>query len=65
MEIEIQNAVGLFFPNPNFQQIYFEAVANALDAGATRIDIRIRLRGFSEPETLNVVNYRQRRGLHR
>ena len=55
MEIEIQNAVGLFFPNPNFQQIYFEAVANALDAGATRIDIRISLRGFSEPETLNVV----------
>jgi len=55
MEIEIRNAVGLFFPNPNFQQIYFEAAANALDAGASDIHIRIRLRSFSAPENLTVV----------
>ena len=39
MEIEIQNAVGLFFPTPYFQQIYFEAVVNAIDAGAKKIEI--------------------------
>jgi hypothetical protein len=32
MEIETKYAVGLFFPNPTFAQIYFETVANALDA---------------------------------
>jgi hypothetical protein len=43
MEIEIKNAIELFFPSRNFQQIYFEAVTNALDAGALEIDIQIRL----------------------
>ncbi len=55
MEIETKNAVDLFFPNPSFQQIYFEAVANALDAGASEIRIQIRLRSFSEPGNLTVV----------
>ncbi len=55
MEIEIQNAVGLFFPNPYFQQIYFEAVVNAIDAGATRIEINIKIRAFSSPDTLKVT----------
>ena len=55
MEIEIRNAVDLFFPNPNFQQVYFEAIANALDAGASDIQIHVRLRSFSAPESLRVV----------
>jgi hypothetical protein len=55
MEIEIQNAVGLFFPTPYFQQIYLEAVVNALDAGATKIEITIKTRSFTSPETLKVT----------
>jgi hypothetical protein len=55
MEIEIRNAVDLFFPNPNFQQVYFEAIANALDAGATEIQIFVKLRSFSAPESLRLV----------
>ena len=55
MEIEIRNAVDLFFPTPSFQQIYFEGVANALDAGASEISIQIKLHSFSAPETLNLV----------
>src|SRR5579884_2662546 len=54
MEIEIHNAVELFFPNPTFQQIYFEAVANALDAGANDILINVRLRSFSKPQSLSI-----------
>lgn len=55
MEIEIRNAVDLFFPNPNFQQVYFEAIANALDAGAADIQIYVKLRSFSAPESLRLV----------
>jgi anti-sigma regulatory factor (Ser/Thr protein kinase) len=55
MEIEIQNAVGIFFPNPYFQQIYFEAVVNAIDAGATRIEIAIKIAAFSSPDSLKVI----------
>ena len=55
MEIEIQNAVGLFFPTPYFQQIYLEAVVNAIDAGATKIEILIKIRAFNAPDTLKVT----------
>ena len=55
MEIKIDNAIGLFFPSPNFQQIFFEAAVNALDARATEIEIEIKLRAFLSPETMRVV----------
>ena len=43
MKINLRNAVGTFYPNPSHEQIYFEAVANALDAGATQITINIQI----------------------
>lgn len=37
MQIETSKAIELFFPNPSLMSVYFEALANALDAGATEI----------------------------
>lgn len=41
MKINIQQAVNRLFPKHHFKMIYSEAIANALDAGATEIDIEI------------------------
>ncbi|WP_165008333.1 ATP-binding protein [Neisseria yangbaofengii] len=41
MNINLKNAVPRLFPDPRFEMIYFEAVSNALDAGATEINIGI------------------------
>ena len=54
MDIETSNAIELFFPNPSLVQVFFEAVANALDAGASEITIKIEIQGFTSPETLKV-----------
>lgn len=45
MEFDTQYAMKLFFPNPAFAQVYYEAVANALDADADWIRIEIRTEG--------------------
>lgn len=45
MQIETRYALKLFFPNSAFTQIYFEAVANAIDANADSIEIAIRTDG--------------------
>ena len=37
MNITPKKVLAQFFPNPSFEFIYSEAVANAIDAGATRI----------------------------
>ncbi|KVG79839.1 histidine kinase [Burkholderia ubonensis] len=54
MDIETSSAIKLFFPNPSLALIYYEAIANALDAGATNIEISISIQSFSASETLNV-----------
>lgn len=41
MEVNIKKAVKMFFSCSSFEMIYFEAIANALDAEATVIDILI------------------------
>lgn len=41
LEIETEYYAPSFFPNSSFVQVYFEAVANAFDAGATEITIAI------------------------
>ncbi len=52
MEFETHYALKLFFPNPAFTQIYFEAVANAIDARAD--DIHIQIRSDGEVSSPNV-----------
>lgn len=43
MDVNIKRAVKLFFSKSSFEMIYFEAFANALDAGATEFNIFITL----------------------
>jgi hypothetical protein len=54
MDIETSNAIKLFFPNPSLIQVFFEAIANSLDAGAKEISIQIEIQSFSTPETLKI-----------
>lgn len=55
MRIRTQYAVQKFFPNSAFSQIYFEAVANAFDAGAKSVRISIDCDGEIRPTRLVVV----------
>ncbi len=43
MDVNVKRAVRLFFSKSSFEMIYFEAFANALDAGATEFNISISL----------------------
>jgi hypothetical protein len=52
MDIETSNAIKFFFPNPSLVQVLYEALANALDAGATEVTIRIEIDGFTAADTL-------------
>ncbi len=54
MEFETDYVLKLFFSNPAFVQIYFEAVANALDAKANEVTIRILSDGNIKPKHLEV-----------
>lgn len=54
MEIETASAIKLFFPNPSLSLVYFEAIANALDADATSILIEIDIQAFDNPKSLQL-----------
>jgi len=41
MQVNVNQAVKVFFPKSSFEMVYFEAVANALDAAATEISIEL------------------------
>ena len=55
MDIETSGAIRLFFPNPSLALVYFEALANALDAGATDVSIDIDLQAYDKPDTLKIT----------
>ena len=55
MDIETSNAIKLFLPNPSLVQVFFDALANSLDAGATEVSIQVDIQGFSAPDTLNIT----------
>lgn len=54
MEINIRNAVKRFYPNPSLEMVYFEAIANSIDSGATEIKISINIGEFSKPSSLKI-----------
>lgn len=54
MDIETSGAIKLFFPNPSLALVYFEALANALDAGATDVLIDIDVQAYDKPDTLKI-----------
>lgn len=55
MDIETSGAIRLFFPNPSLTLVYFEALANALDAGSTDISIDVDVQAFDKPDTLRIT----------
>lgn len=55
MNVNIKQAVKLFFANPSLELVYFEAIANSLDADATEIDISLSIEEFSKPESLLIT----------
>ncbi len=55
MDINLKVATSRLFPKSKFEMIYFEAVANALDAGATVIDIDIVYRN-SDFEKFTIID---------
>ncbi|WP_395642133.1 ATP-binding protein [Rudaea sp.] len=55
MDIETSGAIKLFFPNPSLTLVYFEALANALDAGATDVSIDIDVQAYDKPDTLKIT----------
>lgn len=54
MKVKLSQAVKVFFSNSSLEMVYLEAIANALDADATKIEIKISADSLSQPETLNV-----------
>ena len=48
MEVNIKQALKMFFSKSSFEMIYFEAFANALDANATEFNINISLSNYGE-----------------
>ncbi len=55
MKVNISRAAELFFPNPSLESVFFEATANSIDAGATKIDITIKIEEFTKVDTLSVT----------
>lgn len=54
MDILAEKASNLFFPKTSLLFVYFEAVANSLDAGASKIDIEISIQKFNDVGSLSI-----------
>ena len=52
MEVNVKQALKMLFSKSSFEMIYFEAFANALDAGASEFCINISL---SDTKIQNLV----------
>ncbi|MEX2441958.1 MAG: ATP-binding protein [Alkalispirochaeta sp.] len=55
MRVNLSNAVSFFFPNPTLQSVYFEAIANSIDASATEIDISVSVSEIHDPDDFTVT----------
>ena len=54
MKVKPKNAANLLFSSTSLEYVYFEAIANSIDAGASKITIAIQISSFTEPETLRI-----------
>jgi len=54
MKVKLGQAVKMFFGNSSLEMVYTEAVANALDADASEININIRAEAFNKPNTIEI-----------
>lgn len=55
MKVKLGQAVKMFFGNSSLEMVYFEAIANALDAEATEIKIDIFAKAQNQPETIQIA----------
>ena len=55
MEVNIKQAVKALFHNPSFEMVYYEALANALDAGATEFDVTAKLSNKEQIQNLSLT----------
>lgn len=55
MEINLSQAVKLFYSQSSFEMIYLEAVANALDAGATKISIIFAAKSVTDTDSYRLL----------
>jgi len=55
MKVKLNQAVKVFFANSSLEMLYFEAIANAIDANASKIDIAIEMKSRDNPKTLAVT----------
>jgi hypothetical protein len=54
MKVKPKNAANLLFSSTSLEYVYFEAIANSIDAGASEVKIAIQISSFTEPETLRI-----------
>ncbi|MDR0306601.1 MAG: ATP-binding protein [Chitinispirillales bacterium] len=54
MKVKLNQAVKMFFGNSSLEMVYFEAIANALDANATEIEIKISVKALNQSGTLQI-----------
>jgi len=55
MKVRVNQAVKMFFGNSSMEMIYFEAIANALDANANKISIDITANAYNQANSLQIV----------
>jgi hypothetical protein len=55
MQVNIREAVKRHYPKPSLETVYLEAVANAIDAGATEINIQIEINAYPSHESLAIT----------
>lgn len=55
MKVNLARAADLFFSNSSLEMVYFEAIVNAIDAGASEISIIIDITSPSEPKSLSIT----------
>lgn len=54
MKVKLKQAVKMFFGNSSLEMVYIEAIANALDANANKVNIEIKAQAFNKPNTLTI-----------
>ncbi len=54
MKVKLNQAVKMLFGKSSLEMIYFEAIANSLDANATEINIKIEIENFKKSNSLKI-----------
>lgn len=55
MEVNVSQAIKIFFSKSSFEMIYMEAFANALDANATEFNVSVDLDDYSNLQNLRIT----------